>query len=219
MGQLIDEEDCEVCVEFDQHWIFTYGDMVTLLLCFFILLFSMCKIDVEKIKEVSQSFKALPPGSPFVFSGKKSVLESVAKEVEEIDMPDDVTVNVSEEGVEVSFKETVLFDVGSAELNEAAKEALKTMTPILAGLPNIILIEGHTDSETDENPDYASNWEFSAARASAVAAYLESLGIIGERIQVSGYGDIRPRFFNDTAYKRSLNRRVDILLLPEDLER
>ena len=40
MGQMIDEEDCEVCVPFDQDWIFTYGDLVTLLLCFFILLFS-----------------------------------------------------------------------------------------------------------------------------------------------------------------------------------
>ena len=78
MGQMIDEEECEVCIPFDQDWIFTYGDLVTLLLCFFILLFSMCKLDVEKIQEVSQSFKPMPPGSPFTFDGKSSVLENDA---------------------------------------------------------------------------------------------------------------------------------------------
>ncbi|MBF0287344.1 MAG: OmpA family protein [SAR324 cluster bacterium] len=219
MGQMIDEEDCEVCVEFDQEWIFTYGDLVTLLLCFFILLFSMCKMDVEKIKEVSQSFKSMPPGSPFVFSGKQSVMESVAQEVEDMEMPDDVNVNVSDEGVEITFKETILFDVGATELNQQAKETLARVIPIISGLPNIILIEGHTDSETDNNPNFPSNWEFSAARAGAVASFLESEGIPGARLQVSGYANLRPRFFNDTSYKRSLNRRVDIILLPENLTR
>ena len=52
MGQMIDEEDCEVCKPFDQEWIFTYGDLVTLLFCFFVLLVSLCKTDVEKIKQI-----------------------------------------------------------------------------------------------------------------------------------------------------------------------
>jgi len=219
MGQMIDEEDCEVCEVFDQDWIFTYGDLVTLLLCFFILLFSMCRIDDEKIAEVSQSFKPSPPGTPFVFSGKRSVLEAVARKLEQLDMPDDVTINVSEEGVEISIKETVLFEAGSAELTDEAKESLLTLTAVITSLPNDILVEGHTDNETDTNSKYPSNWEFSAARASSIASYFEFLGIDGKRLQVSGYGGIRPRFYNDTAYKRSLNRRVDIMLLPEDQSR
>ena len=51
MGQMIDEEDCEICIPFEQEWIFTYGDLVTLLLCFFILLFSMCRTDVKKVNK------------------------------------------------------------------------------------------------------------------------------------------------------------------------
>ena len=66
MGQLIDEEDCEVCVPFDQEWIFTYGDLVTLLLCFFILLFSTCKYETMKFKSLAASFKPLPAGTPFM---------------------------------------------------------------------------------------------------------------------------------------------------------
>ena len=49
MGQIIDSDDCPICEEFKDGWIFTYGDLVTLLLCFFILLFSLCKIDDHKL--------------------------------------------------------------------------------------------------------------------------------------------------------------------------
>ena len=55
---MIDEEDCEVCIPFEQEWIFTYGDLVTLLLCFFILLFSMCKTDIEKAGKFLKVSKA-----------------------------------------------------------------------------------------------------------------------------------------------------------------
>ena len=113
MGQLIDEEECEVCVPFDQECIFTYGDLVTLLLCFFILLFSMCRTDVEKSKQISESLKSMPPGSPFIFSGQSSNLDKASKELQQLEMPDDVTVNASKSGVEVTFSKTVAFDQGS----------------------------------------------------------------------------------------------------------
>ena len=60
MGQIIDSDDCPICEEFKDGWIFTYGYLVTLLLCFFILLFSLCKIDDHKLKQISDSFRSLP---------------------------------------------------------------------------------------------------------------------------------------------------------------
>ena len=104
MGQMIDEEDCEVCKPFDQEWIFTYGDLVTLLFCFFVLLVSLCKTDVEKIKQISASFKENPPGSPFVFTGQSSNLDKAAQQLEKLDVPDDVEINASDKGVEVTFR-------------------------------------------------------------------------------------------------------------------
>ncbi len=218
MGQLINEDDCPVCEVFDQEWIFTYGDLVTLLLCFFILLFSMCRIDDEKIKEISQSFKSSPPGSPFMFQGKRSVMESIAKDIEELDMPDEVEVNVSEKGVEVTFKETALFESGSIVLSQEAKDSFQLLSSIIGGLPNPILVEGHTDTISDTTPEYPSKVDFSLMRASAVADFLTTLKIQGKRIKIVGYGDMKPRFFNDTPYKRSLNRRVEVILEPEDFE-
>ena len=218
MGQMIDEEDCEVCIPFEQEWIFTYGDLVTLLLCFFILLFSMCRTDVEKSKQISDSLKGMPPGSPFIFNGQSSNLDKASKELEQLEVPDDVTINASKAGVEVTFSKTVAFEQGSVSISEKAKKTLDKMLPIIGQLQNNIEISGHTD-ESDSNKKYPSSWELSVARASVIAAFLESKLIPEERIQVAGYGDSRPRFNPDTAYKRNLNRRVQILLLPEDQTR
>ena len=218
MGQMIDEEDCEVCIPFEQDWIFTYGDLVTLLLCFFILLFSMCRTDVEKSKQISESLKGMPPGSPFIFNGQSSNLDKASKELEQLEVPDDVSINASKAGVEVTFSKTVAFEQGSVSISEKAKKTLDKMLPIIGQLQNNIEISGHTD-ESDSNKKYPSSWELSVARASVIAAFLESKLIPVERIQVAGYGDSRPRFNPDTAYKRNLNRRVQILLLPEDQTR
>ncbi len=218
MGQMIDEEDCEICIPFEQDWIFTYGDLVTLLLCFFILLFSMCRTDVEKSKQISDSLKGMPPGSPFIFNGQSSNLDKASKELEQLEVPDDVSINASKAGVEVTFSKTVAFEQGSVSISEKAKKTLDKMLPIIGQLQNNIEISGHTD-ESDSNKKYPSSWELSVARASVIAAFLESKLIPVERIQVAGYGDSRPRFNPDTAYKRNLNRRVQILLLPEDQTR
>ena len=115
MGQLIDEEDCEVCVPFDQEWIFTYGDLVTLLLCFFILLFASCVYETKKFKAVAESFKPLSPGSPFMQEGRGSVVDQIAKEVEQTELGDDTRVTVEEKGVVVSFAASAMFEPGSAK--------------------------------------------------------------------------------------------------------
>ena len=95
---------------------------------------------------------------------------------------------------------------------------MKKMLPIIGQMQNDIEISGHTD-DTDINNRFPSNWEMSVARASAIAGFLEANKIAPERMQVVGYGDSRPRFNADTAYKRALNRRVEILLLPEEQTR
>ena len=172
MGQMIDEEDCEVCKPFDQEWIFTYGDLVTLLFCFFVLLVSLCKTDVEKIKQISASFKENPPGSPFVFSGQSSNLDKAAQQLEKLDVQDDVEINASDKGVEVTFRRTVSFEQGSTEISEKAVKAMKKMLPIIGQMQNDIEISGHTD-DTDVNNRFPSNWEMSVARASAIAGFVD----------------------------------------------
>ena len=207
-------EEEHKCEEFTEWWIYSYGDLVTLLLVFFILLFSFCKTDIEKFKSVAESFKPVPAGSPFFLEGKDSVLEGIAQQVETSEISDEVFVTIDRRGVVVSFKDTVLFESGSAVLTREARRTLQKFVVYLFGLPNDVVVEGHTDNQPIRSAIFPSNWELSSARAAAVARFFETEGVKGKRIKVIGYGQYRPRFRNDTPQKRSLNRRIDVVIKP-----
>ena len=151
MGTLIDEDDCEVCVVFDQEWIFTYGDLVTLLLCFFILLFSSCKYETMKFKSLAASFKPLPAGTPYMNEGKDSIVEQIAQQLEESELGDDANINVEEKGVVVSFKASAYFKADSAKLNPKAVKEMTRFSKLIFLLPNKIQIEGHTEKTVPES--------------------------------------------------------------------
>jgi chemotaxis protein MotB len=208
-------EEEHKCEEFTDFWIFTYGDLVTLLLTFFIMLFAFCKTDTSKLKSVAESFKPTPPGSPFFFEGKDSVLAQLAQRIETSELGQEVFVTVDQRGVVVSFKDTALFASGSADLTDGARRTLKRFVAYLFGLPNDVIIEGHTDDTPVAGGKFPSNWELSAARASSVARYFQSEGVKGQRMQVIGFGEFKPRFRNNTPEKRALNRRIDVILKPQ----
>ena len=92
-----------------------HGDLVTLLLCFFILLFSQCKYETMKFKSLAASFKPLPAGTPFMNEGKDSIVEQIAQQLEESELGDDANINVEEKGVVVSFKASAYFKSDSAK--------------------------------------------------------------------------------------------------------
>ena len=208
-------EEEHKCEEFTEWWIYSYGDLVTLLLVFFILLFSFCKLDEEKFKSVADSFKPVPAGSPFFLKGRESVLEVVAQRISTSEISQEVFVTIDRRGVVVSFKDTVLFDTGSAELTSRARRILDKFMPFLFGLPNDVVVEGHTDNQRISSPQFPSNWELSSARASAVARFFQAEGFKGDRLRIIGFGQYRPRFRNDTPEKRALNRRIDVIIKPQ----
>ncbi len=208
-------EEEHKCEEFDQWWIFTYGDLMTLLLVFFILLFSFCKTDVEKFKSVAESFKPVPAGSPFFLEGRESVLEQLVRQIETSEISEEVFITIDPRGVVVSFRDSALFESGSAALTARARKTLNRFVAYLFGLPNDILVEGHTDDRPIATARFPSNWNLSSGRASTVARFFEAEGVKGGRIRVLGYGQHRPRFRNDTPEKRALNRRIDVVIKPQ----
>ncbi len=212
MGQLIDEEDCEICVPFDQEWIFTYGDLVTLLLCFFILLFSTCKYQTMKFKNLASSFKPLPAGSPYMNEGKDSVVEQIAKQVEESELGDSGTVNVEEKGVVVSFKASAIFKPDSVELSPKALKELARFSKLIFILPNKLQIEGHTEKAKPKN--YDSTWELAGARASKVARFFIENGLDPAKITAKSFGASRPRYREASPSQKRLNNRVEVVVLP-----
>ena len=212
MGQLIDEEDCEVCVPFDQEWIFTYGDLVTLLLCFFILLFASCVYETKKFKAVAESFKPLSPGSPFMQEGRDSVVDQIAKEVEQTELGDDTRVTVEEKGVVVSFAASATFEPGSAKLTPEATKEMARFSRLVFLLPNRLQVEGHTDNQPVQK--WGSSWELSGARASRVARFFIDNGMDPKKLTVKGFGQTRPKFSNESPTQRRRNNRVEVIILP-----
>ena len=195
-------------------WLISYADLVTLMLAFFILLFSFCKVDVETLQAVAGSFKPTPAGTPFFFEGGESVLESMASQIQTSDFGEGAYVTLDERGVVVDMSGSALFSVGSADLLPDAEKILGRFAQFLYSFSNSIAIEGHTDDLKVETPRFPSNWELSASRAASVARWLEKNGVESSRLQVIGYGSTRPRFRNDSPEKRALNRRVEIILKP-----
>ena len=212
---LEEEVECK-CGEERVEWIYTYGDMVTLLLCFFVLLFAMSKTNEEKFKAIAASFRDGPPASPYMFTGAPSPMESLENTMRKSEIEADITdITVDDRGIAVSFSDTAFFEPGSAQPTKNARIMLEKFARILYAVPNNIVIEGHTDNIPIRSQTFPSNWELSAARAGSIARVLEEYGIKSKRMEIAAYGDTRPKVANDSPAMRKLNRRIDILIKPE----
>ena len=235
------EKKCPECKAGAPDWMVTYGDLVTLLMCFFVLLFAFSSIDAQKFNAVMQSFQGsagvLSGGtslseSPLVFNGMpendvsesskdQMVLLQLKEEIDEQLKKSEIEINVTsqivDEGLLIRFPDNALFDSGRANLKTSAQDALTIIGNLLINekfIAKVIRVEGHTDNVPMRTMEFPSNWELSTTRATNVIRYfLNGVGIDPKRLSASGYGEYYPIASNDTLEGRSKNRRVDILIL------
>jgi chemotaxis protein MotB len=124
----------------------------------------------------------------------------------------------------VELAAQILFESGSAELNEAGKKVLSQVAGSLASLKNhTIQVGGHTDQMRVANPEtqerFPTNWELSTARATNVVRFLEDRGKLpGSRLVAAGFSQFRPVASNATEPTRQKNRRIELVLLPAQRE-
>lgn len=224
-------------------WITTYSDLMSLLLTFFILLYSMSTVDATKFKNLSQSLQSVLTGleSTSILDGAASdedLLENkdldpdilsetfeINEKIEEMyDMVDQyvfdkgldarVSVDMNKRGVFVDIKEAILFETGRAELKPSGIKVLEDLEGLFKDFKNNIVIEGHTDNIPIRNEDYESNWELSTARAVSVVRHLSEVeGLNPKRFSATGYGEHHPIVPNDNGENRRINRRVNILII------
>jgi chemotaxis protein MotB len=116
----------------------------------------------------------------------------------------------------VQLKDKILFASGSATVGGEGKDALRKVADAVRGMKGkVIRVEGHTDNvPTGAGGPFASNWELSVARALAVVKVLQDAGVDPTRISASGFAEFQPISANDTPEGRSLNRRIEIVLVP-----
>ena len=117
----------------------------------------------------------------------------------------------------VRLAESLLFDLGSAELTPQALGFIDKVATILVAANKLVRVEGHTDNVPIHTAQFRSNWELSTARASSVIRYLiEKFNFSPELLSASGYGEYRPIAPNDTPENRAKNRRVEFVITDKE---
>ncbi|GAU79867.1 flagellar motor protein MotB [Fusibacter sp. 3D3] len=236
------KDKCPECKQGAPEWMNTYGDMVTLLMCFFVLLFAFSSIDAQKFEAVMISFQ----GSAGVLEGGKSLseapmifdampesqtssaqvieqnkLEALKEKVEQYisdnQMQAEVDVQLEDYGLIIRFKDNVLFDSGSAVVKRESHDILTFLGNLLNSEEFVneqIRVEGHTDNVPIKTAIYPTNWELSANRATNVVKFfIENASMVPVRLSASGYGEYHPIATNDSSEGRAANRRVDIVVV------
>lgn len=218
-------------------WMATYGDMVTLLLCFFVLLFAMSTVDSQKYRAVVQSLNGslgvldsgttvtldplvnnfpsdTPTETPTEYEEFSDMQEELQAILDESELRGQVKLEINERGLLIRFLDSVLFDSGKADLTKDATEIIDKVSNILKETNKKIIVEGHTDNLPISTYRFPSNWELSTTRAVNVVKYMiNNNGIDPVRLSAAGYADQHPISDNNTVDGRRDNRRVDMVIL------
>ena len=226
------------------NWMDTYGDMVTLLLCFFVLLYSMSTIDQEKWMMIVQSFNKtaivstddsprgpegdgadeMGGGMPATtdMDSKMEELLQFLQDTAAAQADDTIVVTTGDGYIYVSFNSSVFFDGDRWALRPEGKAVLDEILPALdAAAPFIdeLVISGHTASALGKY-DVRWDYELSSKRATEVLIYLleNSTELDPARTQSKAFGQWRPVAGNDEESERTKNRRVEMMITGRDLE-
>ena len=201
-------------------WLLTYGDMMTLLMTFFVLLFSISTIDPVKLARLSDAMSEAAGAEPIETYNLVDIYEDVIEVIKTEHLEDQIDVDTSDRGVAIKIPSEISFSVGSADLDPRIYNILNKFEDMIKKSDYPIAIEGHTDNIPMSSVQFPSNWELSTARASQVVQYYINRGISPKRFQAIGYADTRPRApgatiaeANSTREYQSMNRRVEIFFL------
>jgi chemotaxis protein MotB len=134
----------------------------------------------------------------------------------------DITISQLQGKLTVNILDHVLFDSGEAALKPEGQEILRRLAAVLAAHTNrAIHVIGHTDNvpiRATARSRFPSNWELSTARATAAVRFLhEQAGVNPKQLGALGYGEFHPVADNATPEGRAKNRRIAVVILPEEL--
>lgn len=222
-------------------WMTTFADLVMLLLTFFVLLLTMKSMDSGKARELSlnaegpldyivrqepdvNELESMHFINPVAVTSSE-VLDMAIELLEGVEpMPEkdrpvtrlrDLIADTTEDarGVTISFEADELFGSGQAEIRPDRLYILDAIARLFRYATNDILVMGHSDNVPLTGDHFASNLELSVWRALNVLHYLtDGQGIKPERLASGGYGDLLPRYPNDSPESRTKNRRVEFVL-------
>lgn len=199
-------------------WLVTYADAITLLMAFFVVMFSISKPDSTKLDQISgglsQALHKKQVSSPFTTLAKEAELQ-----IEQEDDSKSTDISSNARGMTFDFKSGKVFSSGSADILPEAEATLDRVAQLITfmGITNYkVEVEGHTDDVPIKTARFPSNWELSSARSSAVVRFLISRGVDPDRLAAIGYADTQPKVphqdkeGNPIIENRTENRRIVI---------
>lgn len=229
------EPECPKCMP---SWLAAFGDLMSLLLCFFVLLLSMSTFDAKKVSEAVASLTgtlAVLEGGIRTTVSRNNIqqttpVEETDETAEAINMvkravnetnemiiqgaSQAITIEDSEDGFVVKLPASTLFKPGRAKIdNQDAILFLRRIALIIDSMPNDVevAVRGHTDNTSlGSSSPFKDNWALSSARAISAAKVLIQGGVRTNRIHSEGYSSFKPIASNATIEGREKNRRVEI---------
>ena len=235
-------------IEGAPEWITTFVDMISLLVTFFILLFTFSSIEEFDVFKVPKNLigsrgimesrggdtAADPPDYdimsamdvargariPHVRSQDSLAenLEEMGQKLTAAHLEFDPTASL--DGIVIQFGAAAAFRPGSTGVSPTLRKSLAELGRTMEDYPNRVVIEGFTDSEFKPTARFPTAEALSCARAMAAAeAMLEGTGLASELVQIAGLGMARPLNANRTPSARTANRRVEVRILSLDRQR
>lgn len=224
-------------------WMNTYADLVTLLLCFFVLLFTMSSVEEDKWESLVMSFRRLygeevvvndpnanvDPGDIIIDPSEMGLPDDFAELVkyfqdaaEESGFSGDVEITGNEKVVFIRFNNNLLFDPNSSDLRKEARDFLSVIGESINNVNDqvkMIRINGHTAAVANTGTSKITDRELSTQRANSVLLYLEDHKKVDpQKLIAIGYGLHYPVADNSTEAGRAKNRRVEIIIMAENKE-
>ena len=208
-------------------WMATFADMMSLLLTFFILMYAIASQNTSRIMTEVLGTETKSLGVLDLIdkiSVQKSLQEltglnnpNILDDMDDIAEDSAMAVDTNEAKVVVRVPGANLFKPGQADLQLSGRPVLDGVIAVIRKYPDYkIHIQGHTDDDPISTERFPTNWELSAARATAVLRYFFDKGVEPEKMTATGYADTFPLASNDTDQGRTLNRRVEFVLEKEN---
>lgn len=227
------------------NWMDTYGDMITLVLCFFVLLYSMSNMDESKWQVIAQAFatgkgdiinvvvtdekrQEIDPDAVYVDDEQSDAANVIdfddfftylKESVAAAGLDESVSVEMSRTGVYMKFRDSVFFEGDSDVLLDEGQYIIEVIGDGIRAVQHQIYsikVSGHTAESSGSSAD---EWRLSTGRAASVINFMLSLDCCdSEKFQAAGYAKYRPIAPNDTFENRRLNRRVEIVFLRNDID-
>lgn len=199
--------------DYINRWVVSYADFITMLLALFMVLWAISGNNLKKINPelIKENFKQ--ESTNIVTNEQNKIIKEFSEDKE---IAENAKILKSDRGVILRFNDKMLFNTGSAIIKPEMLPVLDNVAKELKKLDKRVIIEGHTDSTPINTAQYPTNWELSTARATNIIKYLiTEKDLNPQKMSAVGYGEYKPIAPNTTYEGKTLNRRVDIIILDE----